>query len=430
MGTATGEGADSALGVPALLPALPEGPHVWPRRPDPDWLTAPIGLVDEPRHQSQGPFLLETGRNVIVYGGSGSGKSTLLRTIATSLALTHAPRDLQVFAVDFGARALRPLRHLPHCGPDGVFFATETDRVRRLFRYLLGEVARRREAGIVNLRQQRTTGSAAAAAGAFPFLLVFLDNYAGFRETFEAEEQSRSNEHMVEDLATLMRDGPAVGLAFVLGATQVGGIVSGVENAAEVRLVLRQKDPSDYALVGRFDQPPTRVPPGRGFAAGTVPLELQIALPPAEDGDGADDSGGEWERFCRRLTLAAGGHRPATVQDLPRWVALDDPRLQPARDGTPATLRAAGATRLPVCLGLDDATFGPLTLELAEAHHLVVAGPPRSGKTTLLLSVLLSSLEAPAGRAARWFLVTPRESPWLRWPTSRTPSVSCATWPR
>ena len=182
--------------------------------------------------------------------------------------------------MDFGSRALRPLRALPHCGPGGLFFATETDRVRRLFRYLLGQVARRREAGIVSLRQQR----ASRTGTEFPFTLVLLDNYAGFRETFENEEQARSHEHLLDDLATLMRDGPAVGISFVLTATQIGGVLTGVENAAEMRLVLRQKDPSDYSLVGRFEKAPSHVPPGRGFAAGPVPLELQIALPPSDDG--------------------------------------------------------------------------------------------------------------------------------------------------
>jgi S-DNA-T family DNA segregation ATPase FtsK/SpoIIIE len=386
----------------------------------------PVGLVDEPRHQTQGLFRLDLSRNVVVYGGAGSGKSTLLRTLATSLALTHSPDDVQVFAVDFGARALRPLRRLPHCGPDGVFFATETDRIRRLFRYLSSQLAQRREAGIVNLRQQRAAG----AAGVPPFVVVLLDNYAGFRETFEAEEMTRSHEHLIDDLATLMRDGPAAGIVFALTATQIGGIASGIENAAEVRLVLRQKDPADYALIGRFEKPPVRVPPGRGFAAGAVPLEFQVALPPPDDASDTTTSGGEWgdlmtdmNRHWQRGAADGANHRrPSPVQDLPRWIALDDARLQPTvprgaakanGDGMGALPRQMFLARqpvLPITLGLDDETLGPLRVDLAEAHHLIVAGPPSSGKTTLLLTALLSSLATPVGRRAQWYLVTPRDS--------------------
>ena len=68
-------------------------------------------------------------------------------------------------------------------------------------------------------------------------------------------------------------------------------------------------------------------------------------------------------------------------------------------------------THLPLTLGLDDETFSPLRIDLAEAHHLVVAGPPRSGKSTLLATALHSSLDSAPGREARWYLATPRQSP-------------------
>jgi hypothetical protein len=110
------------------------------------------------------------------------------------------------------------------------------------------------------------------------------------------------------------------------------------------------------------------------------------------------------------------------VQELPRWIALDDARLQPAAPrgranangdavrGLPRQVMRAGQSVLPITLGLDDETLGPLRVDLAEAHHLIVTGPPASGKTTLLLTCLLSSLATPVGRRARWYLVTPRDS--------------------
>ena len=258
---------------PGTLPGLPgapqtalvpgpadtsDGPWTWPTVPPEGWLVGPIGLVDEPQHQRQRPFLLDASRNAIVYGGAGSGKSTLLRTLATSLALTHSPQDLHLFAVDFGSRALRPLRALPHCGPGGLFFATETDRVRRLFRYLLGQVARRREAGIVSLRQQR----ASRTGTEFPFTLVLLDNYAGFRETFENEEQARSHEHLLDDLATLMRDGPAVGISFVLTATQIGASSPGWRTRPRCASSCARRTPPTTPWWGASRRPPPTCPPG------------------------------------------------------------------------------------------------------------------------------------------------------------------------
>ena len=96
-----------------------------------------------------------------------------------------------------------------------------------------------------------------------------------------------------------------------------------------------------------------------------------------------------------------GGARPG---------ALTGPGDGPARAGLSAD-RFDGLTHLPLTLGLDDETFSPLRIDLAEAHHLVVAGPPRSGKSTLLATALHSSLDSAPGREARWYLATPRQSP-------------------
>jgi len=44
--------------------------------------------------------------NVVIVGAPQSGKSTLLRSLVCSLALTHTPREVQVFCLDFGGGAL------------------------------------------------------------------------------------------------------------------------------------------------------------------------------------------------------------------------------------------------------------------------------------------------------------------------------------
>ena len=75
----------------------------------------------------------------------GSGKSTLLRSLATSLALSHSPRNLHIYCLDFDSRTLGVLGGLPHCGLSGVFLPRDTLRIRRLFRMLEHELHRRRE---------------------------------------------------------------------------------------------------------------------------------------------------------------------------------------------------------------------------------------------------------------------------------------------
>jgi S-DNA-T family DNA segregation ATPase FtsK/SpoIIIE len=259
------------MAPPGLLPVL--DPWTWSTPPPGDWLVAPVGRVKEPTRQAQGPFFLDVSRNCLIYGGAGSGKSTLLRTLAASLALSHSPRDLHMYCLDFDARTLSVLAGLPHCGEDGIFFPRDTVRIRRLIRLLEHELQQRREAGVTNLRQQRRSAreSVGSAHGelveSFPFIMVLLDNFAAFRETFEEEENvTRSLESMVGDLGSLMRDGPAAGITFVLTASAGQSIASSIVNSVENRVALRLTDATDYSIVGRMENVPEHVPPGRGFA--------------------------------------------------------------------------------------------------------------------------------------------------------------------
>jgi S-DNA-T family DNA segregation ATPase FtsK/SpoIIIE len=131
------------------------------------------------------------------------------------------------------------------------------------------------------------------------------------------------------------------------------------------------------------------------------PLEFQVALPPA---DSADEAAVSIEALGQYMTLGMGTSIVPRVQDLPRWISATDPRL--CLGDSPGQ----ASSRLPVLLGLDDETDGPLRLDLADTHHVLVVGPAGSGKTSLLATCLLSSLAHPRGRAARWYLACPRAS--------------------
>ncbi|HET6317359.1 MAG TPA: FtsK/SpoIIIE domain-containing protein, partial [Chloroflexota bacterium] len=389
---------DPELAPPALLQVGEE--IVWPSLPAGDWLVAPIGLVDEPTQQAQGPFRLDVSRNCMVFGGAGSGKSTLLRTLAASLAITHSPRDLHLYCLDFDARTLAILAGLPHCGDDGVFFPRDSVRVRRLVRMLEHELTVRREAGVTNLRQQRRA-SGDHTFERFPFIVVLLDNFAAFRETFEEEENlTRSMDSMVADVASLMRDGPAAGIQFVITTGAGASIPNAILNAAETRVALRLTEATDYSIVGRLESVPERLPPGRGFAVGTPPREFQVALLPDEV-EAATEltvSSARTAHVFARVRRAAGDIRPPAVQDLPAWLSLDDSRL------------AVGSltARPLIALGLDDERSRAVVIDLAELLHLIVLGPAGSGKTSLLASCVLQVLERSP--STQLFLVLPRPS--------------------
>src|SRR5690606_9709836 len=98
-------------------------------------LKARIGMVDDPHHARQLPFDLDLkAGSVLLFGASGKGKTGFLRALSTSLAVTHSPEALWIYALDFGGGGLSPLAELPHVG--AVIGNEEGERVERLINRL------------------------------------------------------------------------------------------------------------------------------------------------------------------------------------------------------------------------------------------------------------------------------------------------------
>jgi S-DNA-T family DNA segregation ATPase FtsK/SpoIIIE len=75
----------------------------------PGRLHAVAGIVDSPFDQQREPYWLDlsgAAGNVAIVGAPQTGRSTLLRTLITSLALTHTPREVQFYCLDFGGGTL------------------------------------------------------------------------------------------------------------------------------------------------------------------------------------------------------------------------------------------------------------------------------------------------------------------------------------
>jgi S-DNA-T family DNA segregation ATPase FtsK/SpoIIIE len=170
-------------------------------------------------------------------------------------------------------------------------------------------------------------------------------------------------------------------------------------------VALRLTDVADYGIVGRLEHLPEHVPPGRGFAVGTPPREFQVALLPdeVEAATQLAVTSTRTSDVFDRLRSAAGDDGPAAVQDLPAWLGLDDERVRSALDD----VQPGG---LPIVLGLDDERSRPIVFDLSEMLHMLILGPPGSGKTSLLASCVLQMLAGPAGAQLGLYLALPRPS--------------------
>lgn len=363
------------------------------------WLRPVVGLLDDPGRSFQGPLVLDLARDghVAVYGRPGAGSTTLLQTLVVSLARQHGPADLHVYLMDFGGLSLARLRGLPHVGD--VVVAGDRDRATRLLRFLLRQVARRKrefaEAGATTLAAYRGTGRAA------PAVLLVLDNYAAFAKEHPDEEDL---------LASLVQEGANLGVYVVLSAGTPSGVKPKISGGIATALALQLADRTEYALaVGRTEGLEPGPVPGRGLVRGKPPLEFQAALP--FEGAGEVERSAAADAWMSDLSAAWTGPRPPSVPRVPALVTLQALGSAPAVRGP--------FTAVPVGLDVDEVE--PFRLAPADGPHFLVTGAMGSGKTTFLISWVLSLAASLSPSELDLTLVDFREG--LLQPLSRLPHV-------
>jgi DNA segregation ATPase FtsK/SpoIIIE, S-DNA-T family len=402
-------GAAAGLGVPEQpspwLPPLPEMVTL-------DELAAaaaaapgeippvPWGLRDVPDRQARQALTLDLahGGHLVIAGAARSGRSTALRTIAGSVAAHAPPADVHVYAIDCGTGALQPVAGLPHCG--AVVGRDQTERIERLIGKLRAEIMRRQQllaaGGFAGLAEQRAR---AAAADRLPWMLLLMDWWEGYFAAFENYDYGR----LIDALLQVFREGAAVGLRAVVTTDRLA-LLGQAGTVFGQRMVLRLTDRSDAGLAGINERSlPAYQPAGRIMSEGVPgPRESQVAMLTL------DPSGPAQVAALRRLgdrALQAHGRpphrqRPLRVDPLPMRITYDETcQLDP--DFVPPspmwTLVGAGGDELAP-MGLDVRDEGP---------GLVLAGPPRSGRSTTLMTMTRSLLAA----GTPVVVITPRRSP-------------------
>ncbi|QXJ22092.1 cell division protein FtsK [Actinomadura graeca] len=367
----------------------------------------PFGITDLPAVQSREELALDlaSGGHLYLAGSAQSGRSTALRTIAGALAGSCSPFDAHLYAIDCGAGALLPLMSLPHCG--AVVGREQLDRCERLLNALSTEVARRQqllaEAGFASLAEQR---AAVAATDRLPWMVLLLDRWEGFLGAFEHYDYGR----LVDQTLRLLREGSAVGLRAVFTGDR-SGLGGQVSTVFDRRLVLRMSDPNDYGYAGLQEkQVPATMPPGRALEAvspGAPLRESQIGLL-SDDPSGTSQVAALQE--ISRAAVARYGRlprrqRPLHVDELPVRVTYREAMALDADFLAPSALWAL--------VGVGGDTLAPVGVDLLnEGPGFAVAGPPRSGRSTTLRTIVHSLLDpAVGGGLVPVVLITPRRSP-------------------
>jgi DNA segregation ATPase FtsK/SpoIIIE, S-DNA-T family len=416
--------------------------RAWKPRLPRDRLRVPIGLtpqgqpvsldIKESAQQGMGPHGL-------IIGATGSGKSEVLRTLVLALALTHSSEDLNFVLVDFkGGATFAGMADMPHVSAIITNLGEELTLVDRMQDALQGEMVRRQEllraagnfANVADYEKARRTDRPDLQP--LPALLIVADE---FSELLAAKPE------FVDLFVAIGRLGRSLQMHLLLSSQRLEeGRLRGLESHLSYRIGLRTFSAAESRTVlgvpDAYELPPI---PGMGYlkpdpttmvqfrasyvsgppkarrrlpTGGTTTstrqtrLESFTAAPVLSAATGRDEPD-ELELVAeeeRRATFdiavsRMSGQGPAAHQVwLPPLVVpetydrlMPDLAVDPALGLVSRGWREAGALTFP--LGIVDRPLEQrrenLALSLAGAGgHMAVVGGPRSGKSTVLRSVV------------------------------------------
>lgn len=332
-------------------------------------LTALIGLVDDPKNQSQVPLALNftCGGHHALLGSASSGKSTFVQTLLFSLINRFSPQYLNIYVLDFSARLTQPFQNAPQVG--GILFEDDLSQVGKLFYLLRSIVAERKQLFRGGDYEQYVITNGAAC----PAVLLVIDNMANFRE--------KTQQTYDDDLIRLARQGASYGVYLLVtgGGFSMTEIPTRLGDQIRTGITLELADAFQYGDALRT-APPKILPEagihGRGLVDrdGTV-LEYQTAL--ALSGEDAYARAEALEDICNTMAAAWQG---STARPIPR--IPENPVWQDLLDHPETASLLADDRHLPV--GYDFATGGIYSVDLRYTYCYVVSGRARTGKTNLL----------------------------------------------
>ncbi|MFD3718217.1 type VII secretion protein EccCa [Streptomyces sp. NPDC058674] len=352
--------------LPAPAPSAERGLHAqgYTR---PGGLVVPLGLIDKPFEQRREVLYRDfsgAAGHMMVVGGPRSGKSTLMRTLIASFALTHTPREVQFYGLDFGGGSLSSVAELPHVG--GIASRLDPERVRRTVAEVGGILNRREEFfrsngidSIGTYRRRRAAGDLPGEPWGDVFLVI--DGWGTFRGEYEGLEQ------VVTDIASR---GLGYGIHVVITAARYMEVRAALKDQMLGRLELRLGDVMD----SEFDRKvaanvPTGMP-GRG----QVPEKLHFlaALPRIDGSHEAGDLSEATAAFVDAVKRNWGGQAAPGVRLLPRLLHSD--RLP----------RGGEHPGRGIAIGIDETDLEPVFVDFESDPFLLVFGESESGKTNLL----------------------------------------------
>ncbi|MFG3284405.1 type VII secretion protein EccCa [Streptomyces sp. NPDC048111] len=421
--------------------------RTWRTRSPAERLRVPIGVDEDGR-----PVMLDLkeaaqdgmGPHGLCVGATGSGKSELLRTLVLGLAVTHSSQTLNFVLADFkGGATFAGMARLPHVAAVITNLADDLTLVDRMGDSIRGELNRRqetlRDAGhYAHVHSYERARLAGAPLEPLPSLVLVIDEFS---------ELLTAKPDFIDMFVQIGRIGRSLGVHLLLASQRLEeGRLRGLETYLSYRIGLRTFSaaesraalgvPDAYHLpsvpgsghlksgtdemvrfkaayvsgVHRTGPGPSAAPGGPLpvdrrpvlFTAAEVPVTYApptVPAPRTARGPRADDALADTvlDVIVRRLEGRGPAAHQVWLPPLESPPALDQllPGLAPVPGRGFTRPGQEGAGRLVVPLGLVDKPYEqrrePLWCDFSgAAGHLQVLGGPRSGKSTLVRTLMAS----------------------------------------
>lgn len=374
-----------------------------------------IGDLDDPHHHSRPAYVVPLRTNIAISGSSGVGKSLTLMTMIASTGVTY--RDLvNWYLIDFSS-GCGSVENYPNVG--GYATKNDTDTIERfigefyrILDYRSKKFAERRISRVDDYLDMKRESS--DSMDPYNYMVLAIDDFPGLCMTDEDEYRTK--------LIKLCAEGPRYGLHVVATMSDPMALKFKYQDLFSQNVILRVDDTSKLGSKISSDvkmkmKSVSAVQPGRGIDPSTG-LPFVVMVPRLTKIEPVENLPGQLPVYDFKEDQAAhiqelGARLTRSVPKVPEIVVVGSQvsfaSVWSACMGVPGFDKTLPYHKrlLPLGQNVRDLSVSFVPSTEGNPPHLMIAGAPKSGRSSTLRTIMGSITAQYSPKEARVILIDP-----------------------